>query len=135
MATIRISGGRQRPGPLARPAKAREREQEMETDRCAILVVDDEPAIRMLLVDILRLEGFRAESVADGELALRILDDDPEIRLVLTDMVMAGMGGPEIIEHVLSRRPELKLVGMSGTPQDEKVRRLLENNRIPFIIK
>ena len=101
----------------------------------AILVVDDEPSIRKMLVEVLKLQGYRIESVADGELALRILEDDPEIRLVLTDMVMDGMGGPEIIEHLLANRPDLKLVCMSGTEQDERVRGMLERNRIPFIPK
>src|SRR4051812_17929862 len=51
----------------------------------SILVVEDDPLIRRLLVSVLSTEGYRIESVADGNLALRILEDEFEIDLVLTD--------------------------------------------------
>src|SRR6185369_17689915 len=64
----------------------------------SILVVEDDPLIRRLLVSVLSAAGYRIESVADGTLALRILEDEFEIDLVLTDLSMPGISGTAVAE-------------------------------------
>lgn len=102
-----------------------------------ILVVDDESAIRRLLVHVLGALGYRIESVAEGALALRILEDDPGIELVLTDLGMPGMKGQDVAEWVLRKRPEVLVVCMSGSPDDKdgSLRKLLERRLISFLPK
>ena len=85
----------------------------------AILVVDDESAIRRLLVQVLGALGYRIESVASGPLALRILENDPGIEMVITDIRMPGMTGQDVAEWVVRRRPEVLVVCMSGSPDDK----------------
>ncbi|MDB5049651.1 MAG: histidine kinase [Fibrobacteres bacterium] len=103
----------------------------------AILIVEDETAIRQLLVSLLSSQGYRIESVADGTLALRILEDDPDIDLVLTDLAMPGISGTAVAEFIAHTRPEVKVVCMSGNPQphEKSLKRLLERRLVDFLPK
>lgn len=102
-----------------------------------ILVVDDESAIRRLLVQVLASLGYRIESVAEGSLALRILEDDPEIEMILTDLTMPGMTGQDVAEWVVRKRPDVIVVCMSGSPDDKdgRLSRMLERRLITFLPK
>jgi CheY-like chemotaxis protein len=105
--------------------------------RRSILVVEDEPLIRRLLVSVLSAEGYRIESVADGTLALRILQDETEIDLVLTDLSMPGLPGTAVAEYLAENRPEIKVICMSGDPDphDPALSRLLEKRLADFMPK
>ena len=102
-----------------------------------ILVVDDESAIRRLLVQVLASLGYRIESVANGALALRILEDDPEIEMVLTDLSMPGMQGQDVAEWVIRKRPDVIVICMSGSPDDRdgRLARMVERKLITFLPK
>jgi CheY-like chemotaxis protein len=83
--------------------------------RGAILVVDDEPEIRALLLDCLAAAGYRAYDAGDATEALARLAQHSEIRLVLTDVVMPGaMSGFELAQAIAKTHPGLKVVFMSG---------------------
>ena len=56
--------------------------------RATILVVEDEPLVRMMLVDVLYEAGFKAIEAAHADEALKVLDAVPEIRAVITDVEM-----------------------------------------------
>ena len=103
----------------------------------AILIVEDETAIRRLLVSLLSAEGYRIQSVADGTLAIRILEDDPEIDLVLTDLAMPGIPGTAVAEYLTRTRPQVKIVCMSGNPHnhEKSLRRLMERKLVDFLPK
>jgi CheY-like chemotaxis protein len=99
--------------------------------------VEDESSIRRLLVHVLGRVGYRIQSVAEGALAIRILEDDPEIDLVFTDLAMPGMDGREVAEWLVRTRPEVKVVCMSGSPDDRdgKLGRMLEKCLVHFLPK
>lgn len=65
-----------------------------------VLVVDDEPHIRDLILMILSLNGFPAESVVDGKAAFDLITENPQAlpALVLLDVMMPRMTGPELID-------------------------------------
>ncbi len=71
-----------------------------------VLIVDDDAAIRKMLVDALSLEGFRTETARDGREALAMLEDGSK-RVILLDLMMPIMDGWELCRH-LSSRPELR---------------------------
>jgi len=80
----------------------------------AVLVVDDEPVIREMLMLILERNGFAVVSAANGAQGLhkyRLYKDD--IELVICDVAMPEMDGPTLIERLLKERPELPIIMMS----------------------
>jgi two-component system cell cycle sensor histidine kinase/response regulator CckA len=80
-----------------------------------ILIVEDEDAVRGLVHEILTRLGYRVLAAADGKAALAISDRFPEpIHLLLTDVIMPGMDGRELADHMAARRPDTKTLFMSG---------------------
>jgi signal transduction histidine kinase/CheY-like chemotaxis protein len=86
-----------------------------------ILVVDDDDAVRRMVVRTLELGGFRVLSAPSGEAALRIADGHNGVfNLVVTDMHMPpGMDGSQLGRILLERDPSLKLLFLSGDEVDE----------------
>ena len=62
----------------------------MMADRQHVLVVDDEPVLRMILVDLLEGEGYAVEEASNAAEALEVLQALPSIRIVVTDIQMPG---------------------------------------------
>jgi CheY-like chemotaxis protein len=84
-----------------------------------ILVVEDSPAVRATAVSLLESLGYRVLQANDGPSALKLVDEHLDIDLVLSDVVMpGGMKGPDLARHVLKRRPDVKLLYMSGYADD-----------------
>jgi len=82
-----------------------------------ILVVDDDNIIRNLVVDAIAPLGYKIIEAASGEDALRMSDlFHGTVDLVLTDVVMSGINGPTLVDALRKRRPEIKVVFMSGYP-------------------
>ena len=79
------------------------------------MVVDDEPGVRELAVQMLRANGFEAEDVASGEEALaRVARQPRAYDLVLLDLAMPQMDGLEVRRALLDSRPNLPILMMSG---------------------
>jgi CheY-like chemotaxis protein len=80
-----------------------------------VLVVEDEPLIRLLVIDILSEAGFEVFEAQDPAEALTVLKSDEHIDVLLTDVRMPGsMDGFELAEIAKSRRPELRVIVTSG---------------------
>jgi two-component system, cell cycle sensor histidine kinase and response regulator CckA len=86
-----------------------------------VLVVEDEPAVRSLIVRTLRRSGFSTLDCSDAAAALELLTSPsaPAIDLLLTDAIMPGMTGIELIRRVRSHRPALPVLLMSGYAETE----------------
>ena len=85
--------------------------------RETILLVEDEPAVRGLVHETLRLHGYRVLEARHGIEALLTSAKYVEpIHLLLTDVVMPQMSGPEVAEKILTVRPGIKVLYMSGYP-------------------
>jgi PAS domain S-box-containing protein len=84
-----------------------------------ILVVEDDQAVRELVINLLDGLGYRTLEACDGPAALALLDRHEEIDLMFTDVVLPnGMSGPDIAALAQSSRPGLKVVFTSGYTQD-----------------
>jgi two-component system, cell cycle sensor histidine kinase and response regulator CckA len=80
-----------------------------------VLVVEDEEAVRRLIVDLLRDAGYDVLEAADAEEAMAVgAEYAGVIHLLLTDMVMPGMNGRKLAEALRSSHPEAKVLLVSG---------------------
>ena len=79
-----------------------------------ILIVDDEPAIRSLLAEILTDSGFQTVTARDGREARELLRKNP-VDLIITDLAMEGEEGIELIRTIRKESPRVKIIAMSGT--------------------
>ena len=89
---------------------------DVQTDvRQTILVVEDEPAVRVMVADFLIKGGYNVLTAEDGLAALRVCDNHQgPIHLLLTDIVMPEMGGIELAGRIAVMRTDTKILFMSG---------------------
>jgi two-component system cell cycle sensor histidine kinase/response regulator CckA len=102
-----------------------------------VLVVDDEADVRGLLVEVLRLGGYRVLEAKDGAEALRLASAHPDpIGLLVTDIVMPGISGKELADTLRARSASLKVLFMSGYAERHTLRELQQNEQFipkPFL--
>ncbi|XQR88139.1 response regulator [Stutzerimonas urumqiensis] len=80
-----------------------------------VLVVDDEPLIRMLILDVLGELGYEALEAADGAGALKVLRSDAPIDLLISDVGLpGGMNGRQLADAARELRPGLKVLFITG---------------------
>jgi CheY-like chemotaxis protein len=80
-----------------------------------VLVVDDEPSVRMLIVDVLEDLGYVALQAEDSAAGLRILQSGARIDLLVTDVGLpGGMNGRQMADAARVRRPDLKVLFITG---------------------
>ena len=88
----------------------------------SVLVVDDEPILRMLILDILQQNGYRAIEAIDGPSALKILDSNVPIDLLITDVGLpGGMNGRQVADAGRRTRPDLKVLFITGYAENAVV--------------
>jgi two-component system, cell cycle sensor histidine kinase and response regulator CckA len=80
-----------------------------------ILLVDDEQAVRSIVVKILRRAKYNVLEAENGEAALTIAESHPgKIDLLLSDMYMPGLRGPEVAQALAPKCPGIRVLFMSG---------------------
>ena len=84
----------------------------MSSQPTSILIVDDEPTLRMVLQKCLSASGFAAEEARSGEEALAAIRQRP-FDLVLLDLDMPGLGGAEACREISNVAPQTGIVIMS----------------------
>jgi CheY-like chemotaxis protein len=88
-----------------------------------ILVVEDDEGVRNLIAAMLSRGGYTVVEAACGEDAFDVLDSGAHVDLLLTDIVMPGMNGWAVAAESLARRPDLKVLYMSGYSEHAQIRR------------
>lgn len=92
----------------------------MPREKAIVLVVEDEPVLRMLAVDVVEEGGFEAIEAADANEAVAILEARHDIRLVFTDVDMpGGMNGLKLAAAIRDRWPPIEVIVTSGKPLPE----------------
>lgn len=80
-----------------------------------VLLAEDEPLVRGLVLRVLRRYGYTVLEAHDGQQALELCQMHPgRIDLLLTDVVMPRMSGPDLARQAVAQRPDLKVLFMSG---------------------
>lgn len=80
----------------------------------AVVVVEDDPAVRMLVVNVLDELGYTAHQAADARTALPLLESDLRVDLLVTDVGLPGMNGRQLAEIARQHRPGLRVLFMTG---------------------
>jgi PAS domain S-box-containing protein len=101
-----------------------------------ILLVEDQDGLRALSEDVLTEAGYRVLCAPDGRAALKLVEEHPEsIHLLVTDVVMPEMNGPELADRLVSLRPGLIVLFVSGYSGDALVHRGSIENGTAFLQK
>jgi CheY-like chemotaxis protein len=91
--------------------------KEIPNEMPAVLVVEDEPMLLLVVAETLRDAGYQVWEAVNGQDALAILDAQPDIVLLLTDIKMPGMDGYQLTEASLAKKPDLRVMMMTGYSQ------------------
>ena len=87
-----------------------------------VLVVDDEPTVRMLVTEVLEELGYAAIEAADGVSGLRILESDVRVDLLVSDVGLpGGMNGRQMADAARRHRPGLKVLFITGYAENAVV--------------
>jgi len=99
----------------------------------AILVVDDDVSVLTVVKCMLQCADYTVLLASSAIAALRIAKDiETAIDLLITDVIMPDMQGPDLAEGMLSLRPELKVLYMSGYADSDVVRIKVLNSNLGF---
>jgi len=80
-----------------------------------VLVIDDEPTVRMLVTEVLSDLGYTAIEAGDGAAGLRVLNSDARVDLLVTDVGLpGGMNGRQVADAARVVRPDLKVLFITG---------------------
>jgi signal transduction histidine kinase len=79
-----------------------------------VLVVEDEPVVRSLILEVLAELGYQALEAVDGPSGLKILESKRRIDLLVTDVGLPGLNGRQLADHARLTRPNLKVLFITG---------------------
>ena len=107
------------------------------TDGVRVLVADDEPHIRRILVTLLEASGLSVDAVADGTSALDKLQGDTPYALALLDIMMPGATGIEVLSRVRGtpHRNRLPVIILTAKGQDADREEALRLGATDFLTK
>jgi two-component system cell cycle sensor histidine kinase/response regulator CckA len=101
-----------------------------------ILLVEDEDAVRVFGARALRNKGYHVLEARGGEEALRVIDEQHgKIDLLVSDVVMPQMDGPTLVRQIMQKRPDLKVIFISGYTEDRFREQLKEGEVVHFLPK
>ncbi|GAO40978.1 putative two-component hybrid sensor and regulator [Sphingomonas changbaiensis NBRC 104936] len=89
-----------------------------------VLVIDDEPTIRMLIAEVLAESGYAVIEAPDGPAGLRVLESNAKIDLLITDVGLpGGMNGRQVADAARVHRPDLKVLFITGFAENALIGR------------
>ena len=111
--SVRLYLPRHHGGTAARPASANAMAERSATGE-TVLVVEDEPVVRAVILEMLDEQGYRTLEAVDGPSGLRILQGNAEIDLLVTDVGLPGINGRQLADQARETRPGLKVLFITG---------------------
>ena len=86
-----------------------------------VLVIEDESAVRDLVVDVLTELGYRTVQASDGPAGLKLLQSGMRIDLLITDIGLPGLNGRQVVDAARVQRPDLKVLFMTGYAENATI--------------
>ena len=106
------------------------------TRACVVLVIEDQDAVRALVRRILEREGFGVLEAAESARAEVLFDEHKaDIALVVTDVGIPGEKGTDLFRRLVSKKPELRVVYMSGQVEENVFDEARHNAHERFLAK
>ncbi|MBA5779287.1 response regulator [Stappia sp. F7233] len=136
--TFRIFLPRHVPKESDRPVERAVEQQQLTdlTGSAAILLVEDEEAVRAFAARALMSRGYTVHEASSGTEALEVMEEtEGKIDLVVSDVVMPEMDGPSLLRELRKTRPDLKIIFVSGYAEDAFEKNLPENEKFSFLPK
>jgi len=99
-----------------------------------ILIVDDEAIARNSLADILRLEGYRVTTAANGKIAVEKVEEE-SFDMILLDIIMPGMDGMEVLRQVARLAPDTRIVLLTAHGSLESAIEALRQGAHDYLLK
>ena len=101
-----------------------------------VLLAEDDASVRVVMAQALEEKGYQVLSASDGQMALQVADGHrARVHLLVTDLVMPGMTGRELSTALLSKRPDLRVIYMSGYADDAVIRHGVLEEGINYLQK
>ena len=104
-------------------------------DHEMLMVVEDDEKVRRVTADTLRELGYGVVQAGSGDEAIALLAEQTRVSLLVTDIVMPGMTGRVLADHVLAARPGLKIVFMTGYTRNAVVHNGILDSGVAFLQK
>lgn len=103
----------------------------------SILVVDDNEQALALVDEALTSRGYKVTVTSKGAEAIPMIESKKgeAYDLVIIDLVMPDMDGMELAAQILKKRPEIRILVMSGYADDVVVHGVFESNNVDFLAK
>ena len=101
----------------------------------AVLVVEDDPDMRITCARMLARAGFAPEAAEDGEAALAKLRSDPRFRIVLLDLKLPGINGTVVLEKIREIDPTIKVIIMTGFATIKSAVRTMKLGAVDYLVK
>ena len=99
-----------------------------------MLIVDDQNGIRVLLVEVFSNEEYETFQAPNGKIALEIVErESPD--LVLLDMKIPGMDGLEILKHIKSINPQIKVIMMTAYGELDMIKQATDHGALMHFTK
>lgn len=110
------------------------------TGTARIMLVEDEDAVRTFSTRALNNKGYEVLAAESGDSALKLFEEQGEkpIDLLVTDVIMPGMDGPTLVQHIRKASPKMKIIFISGYTEDKLKDHMGENIYFlpkPFTLK
>lgn len=100
----------------------------------SILIVDDQPGIRLLLEELFRREKYTTKTAKNGLEALKQVEaEEPDC--VLLDMKMAGMNGIDVLRKLKANWPWVPVIMMTAYDESELTKEALKLGAVKFFVK
>jgi PAS domain S-box-containing protein len=116
--------------------KAREVIKEVSGGKETIMVVEDNPDVRLLFTTILKPLGYNIIEAESAESALKAIQShEGRIDLLLTDLLLPGMDGFDLYQDISKVHPDTKVLFVSGFIEDSVVLKELQNGNFPYLKK
>jgi DNA-binding NtrC family response regulator len=103
--------------------------------RQTVLVIDDEDAVRSVLVRMLQANGYATTAAPDAAAALECFNAGQRFDLVICDQRMPAMSGNECLQHIWTMVPDQRVLRVAGASQDTDEATQALGRRTPVLIK